>query len=72
MTPRRTSRSRRTPPYLGPTPPRWRGVSGRPAARWPAGSISSRSVMAAWAFCVLWSLIYNTAREHDMVAVPSG
>jgi Tn3 transposase DDE domain len=27
--------------------PRWRGVSGRPVARWPAGSISSRSVMAA-------------------------
>ncbi len=45
---RRTSRSRKTGPgTLGPTPPRWHGASGRPVARWPAGSTSSRSVMAA-------------------------
>jgi hypothetical protein len=35
------------PGTWGPTPPRWRGVSGRPAARWHVGSISSRSVMTA-------------------------
>jgi hypothetical protein len=35
------------PRYVGLTPPRWRGVSDRPVAQWSAGSISSRSVMAA-------------------------
>jgi hypothetical protein len=35
------------PATLGSTPPRWHGVSGRPVTRSPAGSISSRSVLAA-------------------------
>ena len=30
---------------LEPTPPHWRGVSGHPEPQWPAGSISSRSVV---------------------------